>query len=401
MDIRPIISTLARHKISASLIVLEITLTCAILCNAIDIIASRVEQLQRQTGWAENELVVIALRSLASHDGSEALTRQDLQTLRGIPGVKAATVVNQVPYGGSSWNTNVQVAPDLHRTSLSASQYLVVEHFLEVSGVRLIAGRDFASDEFVDGSATEDDSNRTISVLINQPMAVQLFPDGQAIGKTIYQSTQPLKIVGIVQPMSAARQLSSDYPAIVLPVRMSFVDGEYLLRVDPARRERIVTAAVDALQRLDPQRLVLKQRSMIEMKDRFFATHRALCWLLVATCAALLTVTAAGIVGLGSFWVQQRTRMIGTRRALGATRAQIFFYFQIENLLLTAVGVLLGMLAAYSINQLFMTQYELGRLSWRYLPLGALVLFVLGQIAVLGPALRAAAVPPAMVMRDI
>jgi putative ABC transport system permease protein len=124
-------------------------------------------------------------------------------------------------------------------------------------------------------------------------------------------------------------------------------------------------------------------------------------WLLVAVCIALLVVTALGIVGLASFWVQQRTKQIGVRRALGATRGQILRYFQTENFLLATVGIVIGMMLAYGINQLLMGKYELPRLPALYLPIGAVVLWLLGQISVLGPARRAAAVPPAVATRSV
>ncbi|MCF5950189.1 ABC transporter permease, partial [Xanthomonas perforans] len=127
---------------------------------------------------------------------------------------------------------------------------------------------------------------------------------------------------------------------------------------------------------------------------------RAMIWLLGAVCVALLIVTALGIVGLASFWVQQRTKQIGIRRALGATRSQILRYFQIENFLLASVGIVLGMLMAYSINVWLMARYELPRLPAIYLPIGALLLWMLGQLAVFWPARRAAAVPPAVATRS-
>jgi putative ABC transport system permease protein len=126
-----------------------------------------------------------------------------------------------------------------------------------------------------------------------------------------------------------------------------------------------------------------------------------MAWLLVAVCVSLLVVTALGIVGLASFWVQQRTRQIGIRRALGATRRQILGYFQTENFLIATLGIVLGMALAYAINGLLMERYELPRLPWHYLPVGAVALWLLGQLAVLGPALRAAAVPPAVATRSV
>jgi len=118
-------------------------------------------------------------------------------------------------------------------------------------------------------------------------------------------------------------------------------------------------------------------------------------------CIALLVVTALGIVGLASFWVQQRNKQIGIRRALGATRTQILRYFQLENFLLATMGIALGMLLAYGLNQLLMSRYELGRLPLVYLPAGAISLWLLGQIAVYWPARRAASVPPAVATRSI
>jgi putative ABC transport system permease protein len=126
-----------------------------------------------------------------------------------------------------------------------------------------------------------------------------------------------------------------------------------------------------------------------------------MAWLLGIVCIALLLITALGIVGLASFWVQQRTKQIGVRRALGATRGQILRYFQTENFLLATFGIVLGMIGAFGINQLLMGAYELPRLPALYLPIGALALWLLGQVSVLGPARRAAAVPPAVATRSV
>jgi putative ABC transport system permease protein len=99
--------------------------------------------------------------------------------------------------------------------------------------------------------------------------------------------------------------------------------------------------------------------------------------------------------------VQQRTRQIGIRRALGATRRQILRYFQTENFLLATVGIAIGMALAYGMNLYLMKHYETPRLPILYLPLGAAALWALGQIAVLGPAMRAATVPPAVATRTV
>jgi putative ABC transport system permease protein len=123
--------------------------------------------------------------------------------------------------------------------------------------------------------------------------------------------------------------------------------------------------------------------------------------LLIASALGLLFVTALGITGLANFWVQQRRRSIGIRRAIGATRGDILRYFQTENFLIVTGGILLGVLLAFALNLALMTHYELPRLPLYYLPIGALLLWALGQLAVLGPALRAAAVPPVVATRSV
>ena len=123
------------------------------------------------------------------------------------------------------------------------------------------------------------------------------------------------------------------------------------------------SAATAALMQVDSSRLVLDQQTYSEIRDAYFHGDRTMVWLLGAVCVALLVVTALGIVGLASFWVQQRTKQIGIRRALGATRGQILRYFQTENFLLASIGIVLGMVLAYAVNQLLMGRYELPRLK--------------------------------------
>jgi putative ABC transport system permease protein len=126
-----------------------------------------------------------------------------------------------------------------------------------------------------------------------------------------------------------------------------------------------------------------------------------MAYLLVGVSLGLLLITALGVFGLASFWVQQRTRTIGIRRALGATRANIVRYFQVENFVLATLGIVLGMVLAYAINLWLMHKYHVPRLPAAYLPIGAASLWALGQVAVLVPALRASRISPALATRSV
>ena len=404
MNIRPMISALRRHKTASLLIVLEIALSCAIICNALFMVVERLDRLNQPVGVAQDQLLQIQLAGTGDQDNAAAMTREDLATLRAISGVEGATLTNQVPFSGSAWDTSLALSPDQEHHTLMAAMYLGSEGFLDVMGLNLIAGRDFAADEYQDFAAVmsaTDTSKLHSPILISREAADRLFPDGTALGKTVYTANIPLTIVGIIDVLARPYQSEGNWSySIVLPLRTTYAEGSYALRVaDPGRRNDILAAATSALERIDPNRIVLNQRTYEDIRTEHFSSDRAMVWLLVVVCAALLVVTALGVVGLASFWVTQRTRQIGVRRALGATRGQILRYFQAENFLLTSAGIALGMLLAYALNQVLMTRYELPRLPVVYLPAGAVVLWLLGQAAVLWPARRAASVPPAIATR--
>jgi putative ABC transport system permease protein len=408
MEIRPILSTLRRHKTAAALIVLEIALSSAIICNAVFLISTRLQRMERPTGLAESEIVRINTTGIGRDENADARAKEDVAALRSVPGVIAATSTNHVPFDNSSWNSSVNLQPDQQRPNLNANVYLGDEQLLETFGLRLVEGRDFEPGEYVDWDALNKPGTVKPVVpaaIVTRRVAEELFPGQSAVGKAIYSwndNNAPHRIVGVVEHLIRTNDnggaAESQY-AIVLPIRVAF--GRFALRTAPERRDEVQKAAIAALERSNPSRIVLAQGSFEQVKADWYRQDRAMAWLLIAVCVALLVVTALGIVGLASFWVQQRTKQIGIRRALGATRGQILRYFQTENFLLASIGIVLGMLLAYAINQLLMGRYELPRLPLYYLPVGAVALWLLGQVAVFWPARRAAAIPPALATRSV
>ncbi|WP_394005288.1 ABC transporter permease [Luteimonas sp. WGS1318] len=407
MDIRPILSTLARHKTAAALIVLEVALACAIICNAVFLIDNRLQRMDRPTGLAEAEIVRINIGGIGKDDDAAARVRQDVASLRALPGVRAASSINHVPFDNSSWNSSINLRPDQPMPSLSANVYLG-EGVIDTFGLQLVEGRDFTPDEYQDWTAmNEPNAKANIpSVILSREAAEQLFPGESALGKNIYawnSDNLPHRVVGIVERLIRTNDNGGPAQAgytLILPVR-DVTMGRFALRTSPEQRTEVLRAAVAQLERNSERRLILAEGTFEDVVDKYYRQDRAMAWLLVAVIIALLVVTALGIVGLASFWVQQRTKQIGIRRALGATRGQIVRYFQIENFLLATIGIVLGMLLAYGLNQLLMTRYELPRLPLIYLPVGAAALWLLGQIAVFWPARRAASVPPAVATRSV
>ena len=94
MELRPILSTLRRHKITSWLLILEIALTCAIVCNAVFMIGSRLQRMHMSSGVDEHALVQIQLAEIAPTPDIYARASEDLAVLRQVPGVQAVAPTN-------------------------------------------------------------------------------------------------------------------------------------------------------------------------------------------------------------------------------------------------------------------------------------------------------------------
>jgi putative ABC transport system permease protein len=409
MELRPILSTLRRHKTAAALIVLEIALSCAIICNALFLISGRLENMQRVSGIDEAHLLRVQIGGIGTDENAMALTQTDLASLRAIPGVRNAAVTNQVAFNNGSWNSSVNLTKEQTHQNLNTTMYMGDESLLDTMGLKLVAGRNYNADEVVSWEDMDKPNSKVQPhvMLITRSMADKLWPGENAVGKQLYVwGDDPIRVVGVIEHLIRPNQQGGpaafEY-ASLFPVKIPYtLGGNYLLRIDdPARSQQLLDQAEKVLAKNASNRIILEKQTTSQMRSDYFLNDRAMAWMLVAVCVALLVVTALGIVGLASFWVQQRTRQIGVRRALGATKGQILRYFQTENFLLATVGIMLGMLLAYAINQMLMGKYELPRLPAMYLPVGAIVLWLLGQVSVFGPARRAAAVPPAVATRSV
>ncbi len=402
MQIGPILSTLRRHRFTCTLLILQIALTCAIVCNAVFLVRDRLAWMDTPSGVDEDRLVRIEVGDIGIHTDMHARTLADLAALREIPGVEDATVANSVPFGDRSWNSGLGLQRDQHVSSLNTGNFYG-ERIGEIMGVQLAEGRWFRPDEY---RWMDDVVSAKVkvapSIILSKDAADRLFPDGHPIGRSVFVGDNDMRVVGVVKRLSRAGGGDRGQAAFstMVPLReYPAMGAAFLLRVKPGEADRVLTAAAAKLRQLDPRRVVTGKQRYGDIRDAYFASDRAMAVLLVGVCIALLTVTALGIVGLASFWVGQRRRQIGVRRALGARRVDVLRYFQTENFLLASIGIGLGMVMAYGMNLLLMWQYEVPRLPLVYLPAGAIILWLLGQVAVLAPALRAAAVPPVVATR--
>ena len=403
MEIRPILSALMRSKVSMILIGLQVALTLAIVTNSLFIIGQRLERMDRPSGMNETDTFTIS--STGFGEGFDAaLTEQaDVDLIRQLPGVAAVTPTNTTPLSNGGWSTGIQLLPNQKTSTTSSAFYFVDQNGIDAFGLKLIAGRNFEPGEI--SLVSFNDKLKPAQMIVTQALALKLFPGGDALGKQVYTDNDvpPTTIIGIVEKMQQpwVDADTIEYSSL-MPFLMPYGNAtRYLVRAEPGRRDEVMKSVSDAMIASNPSRVVGTTAPLEATRKEAYSGDRAMAIILVTVITLLLAITALGIVGMASFWVAQRTKQIGTRRALGATRGDILRYFQTENFVITTLGLIVGGILAYALSLYLMQNFQSPRLPWFYVPVGFVVLWLLGQIAVLGPALRASRVPPAVATRSV
>ena len=404
MELHPILSAMRRNKVGAIVIVAQTAITLAILCNSLFIIQERMRASERPTGLQEKDIFTMANQWVGNPPDLAAKVQADLAALRQLPEVVDAYASNSYPLSNGGWDDGISIeAGDAHWVT-SGALYFADEHGLATLGLKLVAGRNFDAAEIAQRNDLE--GKPPAALIVSQALATKLFPNGDALGKSIYLASAKQKspIVGIVerlqQPWISVTNSRVEY-AMLQPYRFVEQYSHYVVRAKPGQLEAAIKSARKQLLALDRGRINDKTRTLAETRRRAYRDDRGLAIILGVVSAVLLMVTAFGIIGVTSFWVSQRRRQIGIRRAMGASRTAILRYFQTENLMIASAGAALGIILALALNFLMASKFEMARMNVGSTVVAAVVVLLLGQIAVLWPALRAASISPVVAIRNV
>ena len=397
-EFTPIMRAMRRNPVGAILIALQVAFTLGVVANSLFIIHDRLALINRPTGFDVENIVTANSILLDDPADKGAAVRADVRALEALPGVIAVTSLNHLPLSGSGWGRELYASADPGAPGVSAANFQMTERGLDAMGLTLAEGRWFREDEI---RTLENFGESFDVVIITRAMASQLFPDGSALGTTVYDNLRrPSTVIGIVEHMQGSwiewEHLDKN---MIVPQYPLDRYARYAIRVEPGELDRVTARVEPTLASVEPRRIVRHVRPYTEIRDRSYAGHRAMAIMLAVVSVLLLSVTAVGIVGLVSFVVRQRTRQIGTRRAIGARRIDILRYFLVENWLMTSAGALLGMAIAFGVNYGLATTFSLPRLDPWYLPAGVVVLWLVGLLAVFPPARHASRISPAVATR--
>lgn len=402
MEIRPILSAMLRNKTGAILVALQIAITLAVVTNALFIINQRLEKIGRPSGMDTDNILFIQSYGFAANYNHDVTIQEDLELIRSTPGVVAASTISGMPLSGGGSATSYSIDAAESSPDINGNYYEIDEDGLKALGVKLVAGRGFSRD-IVRHDGAQPTSLFVPEVVMTRDMAKAVFGTDDVLGRRVYDNLgQSATVVGIIEHMLGAWV---DWDKLTQVVFHPVVPGppmvRYVVRVEPGRRDALISEFEKKLGESNQTRVITWVRAHDHYIERSYKADTRMTMLLGIAIFLLVTMTALGIVGLASFSVNARVKQIGTRRAVGARKLDILRYFMLENWLLTTIGVTVGCVFAFLLSFWLNSEYSLPKLEIAYVASGAVCMLLLGQLAVLIPARRAASVPPAVATRTV
>lgn len=396
----PILRAMKHNRIRFVLIILEIAITLAIVTNAVNIILAEREKMTRKSGFDDENLLAIAYQPFApefrEQSYVEAMVQSDMRAIRGIPGVKAVAVTGFLPWqgGGSSGFFKTENYPEKFQAQLYGGR----GQLFETLGVQVTQGR-----KFVEGDTPSDPDTPSRVTIISRALAKKLWGDANPIGRVITSGDgdTPRTVIGVIDEFFNPYAWNIGEYVLFTPGRAYGTGGApFLIRTEPGAMKSVVAQLEPTLLKQNPGR-VFRLRTIPEVKDGYHGPGKLVIRAMTGIIVVLVFVTALGILGITSLSVAERTKQIGTRRALGATRGDILRHFLLENWVVTTAGLVLGVAGAYGLNFALVSKVSDVKLQWELVAAGMVLLWINGLVATAPAALRATLVPPSIATRSV
>jgi predicted permease len=395
--------------LTGGVVVAEVALSFVLLVGAGLMVRSFIELSRVSPGFDSRGVLTFQVggRAGRSTEEVEAFKRRLGEELRALPGVEAATAVFPLPLDGqlfnSRWGKEDAVADPARFQQ--ANVHVVLPGYFEAMRTRLIAGSTF--------SASDNDS-ASRSVIIDDVLAAKAFPGELAVGKRLYIRTaraaeaEWLDVIGVVDHQRHEGLTSAKREAIF--VTDGFFNhglaGIWAVRLrcearGPCDPSRLANAARAAVLELDPRLAVSRMQPFTRLVDRAMTATRFALVLIGIFAVVAVALACVGLYGVLATAVRQRTAEIGVRVALGATRGNVFGLVVGHGMKLTAIGLGIGLLAAFGLTR-SMTTMLVGVRPTDLPTYGAIVvLFVsIALVACSLPARRAAMLDPLRALRS-
>ncbi len=401
----------ARQRLRGALVVTEVALAFVLLTGAGLLIRSFFQMQQVDTGFDSTNVLTAGLpipeKRFPDPAQLNIYLHQVLNNLTSLPGVRDAAVTSSLPMDGWGYGMPFQIAdqPLVDRANRKACFFKMVSpSYFGTLAMRLRKGR-LLSDRDVKGSPPV--------TVINETMARKYFPKRDPIGKRILiqeivpGKTQlgneiPWEVVGIVadEKVGSLDDKEDDNPGIYVSNQQSPTYYQALLvraAMDPTTLQQAILKAVHDVNKDQP---LTDVKTLEQIKSESLASNRLRSMLLAVFAVVAVLLSAIGIYGVISYSVAQRTHEIGIRAALGASAGNILGLILRSGMLMTGIGLLLGLIGALALSRLLASLlFGVGERDPATILGVAAILSAVALLACYLPARRATRVDPVIALR--
>lgn len=400
-----------RHRARSALVVVQVALALVLLVGSGLMIRTFQALRGVDPGFTAPEEIQTLRVSIPQAQVKEParvlrMHKEILEKLAGIPGVRSAAAVNSVTMDGFDNNDPIfaedRTYAEGHIPPMRRYKHITPGLF-QTMGARLVAGRDFTWTDLLEGRPV---------LLVSENLARELWgTPAAALGKRVRENPKGVwrEVIGVASD-EHDDGVDRNAPAVVywpLYARNVWTDAErvqrsvvYTLRTSRAGSSELLKDIQTAVWSVNPELPLADVRTVQQIYDRSLARTSFTLVLIAVASGMALFLGVIGIYGVISYSVSQRTREIGIRMALGAPDQTVRGMFVRHGLLLTAVGLGIGLVAAAAVTRVMQTLlYNVSPLDPLTYGTVCLVLLAATLAATYIPARRATRIAPLEALR--
>ncbi len=373
----------------------EVALALMLLVGAGLLIRTVRAMIAADQGFRRDHLLTVKLElpadKYAKTEQAAAFCREFLDRVTALPGVVSASLASGLPMQDlSEQSYEVEGAPKPDASPVSDYR-TVDENYFRTMGIPLIRGREFTPRDTGD--------EKSSAMIINQALAKKVWSGQDALGKRLKIGDRSREVIGVVGDVRQLGPESPTSPEVYYPSR-SFKTMTLVVRAtqDPTQLAAPISREIWAIDKNQP---VGEIRTMDDSLGEWTADKRFMMVLLASFAALALLLAAAGIYGVLAYSVSQRTREIGIRMAIGATAGDVLGMIVREGLLMTGIGLAIGLAGAVALTRLLQgLVFGVSTTDAASFLAGISVLALASIAASWLPARRAARLEPLIALRD-
>jgi putative ABC transport system permease protein len=394
-----------RNRLRSALVVAEVALSLVLLVGAGLLIKSFRQLVTTDPGYSPARVlaVTVALNTqrFADEESRAGYFREAVARIKGLPGVESAGLTRLLPLGQSDIFNSFNIAgraPFAPGETHSARSYTISPEYFRVLSIPVRRGRAFAE---------SDGKNSNPVIVVNEAFARTFFPGQEPLGQHVVidgpddKPLPPREVVGVVGNIHFQSFTDEERPEYYIPFEQSpSAVTQVVVRSRGGDAAALTTEVRAALKGVDPNLLIWETRTMDELVGQSVAPQRFNVALLGFFAALAMLLAAVGIYGVMSYTVTQRRHELGIRMALGAQSRDVLRLVVRQGMLLTLLGLGLGLAGAFALTRLMASLlYGVSATDPLVFAAVSVLLAAVALLACYVPARRATKVDPMVALR--